>query len=123
MLLCIFIGLVSGIISGMGIGGGVILIPALTMLLSLDQHSAQGVNLLYFLPTAVIVLITHVKNKSVETKILPGLIIFGIIGAVAGSLLAIRLDSQILRKLFGAFLLLLGAAEIRKKNEPDNVEK
>ena len=56
------IGFFSGIISGMGIGGGTILIPALLFLTEVNQQQAQGVNLIYFIPTAVMALITHRKN-------------------------------------------------------------
>ena len=53
------IGFFSGIISGMGIGGGTILIPALLFLTEVNQQQAQGVNLIYFIPTAVVALIAH----------------------------------------------------------------
>ena len=65
MIWVVVIGFFSGIISGMGIGGGTILIPALILILELDQHQAQGVNLIYFIPTAVVALITQTKNKNV----------------------------------------------------------
>ena len=52
-MILILIGLISGIISGMGIGGGTILIPALTIILSMEQNTAQAINLIYFIPTAV----------------------------------------------------------------------
>ena len=59
-------GAVSGIIAGMGMGGGTVLIPLLTMLTSLSQHKAQGVNLISFIPMAIVVLIIHVKNKLIN---------------------------------------------------------
>ncbi len=106
------IGFVSGIISGMGIGGGAILIPALILLEGINQQTAQGVNLLYFLPTAIISLIVHIKNKNVEIKtalILGG---SGVVGAIGGSLFAVQLSGTLLRKLFGFFLLLIGVYEV-----------
>ena len=75
-------GFAAGIISGMGIGGGTILIPALSIFLSIDQHTAQGVNLLYFIPTAAVALFVHIKNKSIDYKIAIPIIISGIAGAV-----------------------------------------
>ncbi|MGN0134608.1 MAG: TSUP family transporter, partial [Anaerotignum sp.] len=60
------IGFFSGIISGMGIGGGTILIPALLFLTGIDQHQAQGVNLIYFIPTAITALITHQKKGNLS---------------------------------------------------------
>lgn len=62
------IGFFSGIISGMGIGGGTILIPALLFLTEVNQQQAQGVNLIYFIPTAVVALITHRKNGTLDLK-------------------------------------------------------
>lgn len=111
-----FIGFLSGVISGMGIGGGTILIPALIIIAQTEQHEAQIINLIYFIPTAVIALIYHKKNNNIETKVLKPLILFGFIGAVAGSLLAVNLDSEILKKIFGIFLFLMGITEVLKKD-------
>ena len=114
IILEILAGFLSGVISGMGIGGGTILIPALSMFLNINQHTAQGVNLLFFIPTAIVALFIHKKDGNLMFKIALPLIIWGIIGAVAGSLLAIKLNQQILRKTFGIFLFLMGGYEIFK---------
>ncbi len=98
----------------MGIGGGTILIPALTMFLNIDQHRAQGVNLLFFIPTAVIALIIHKKNKNLDFKIAIPLILTGLIGAAVGSFVAISIDAQLLKRLFGIFLFFMGGYEIYK---------
>ena len=63
MILEILTGFLSGIISGMGIGGGTILIPALSLFLNINQHTAQGVNLLFFIPTAIVALFIHKKKR------------------------------------------------------------
>jgi len=107
-------GFFSGIISGMGIGGGTVLIPALTMFLNIDQHTAQGVNLLFFIPTAVVALFIHFKNKNLEFKIALPLMLWGLIGSVGGSLLAVNLSAGLLRRLFGVFLFIMGGYEIYK---------
>ena len=65
MLGVLLAGLLAGIVSGMGIGGGAILIPVILWVTDVTQQQAQGVNLLYFLPTAAVALVTHVKNGSV----------------------------------------------------------
>lgn len=121
----IIIGFCSGIISGMGIGGGAILIPALILLQNIEQQTAQGINLLYFLPTAIVSLIVHIKNKNVLLKTALILGISGVLGAVGGSLLAVKLSGGLLRKLFGGFLLLIGVYEVYKgirlrKEKPRN---
>lgn len=123
IIILLLIGLFSGIISGMGIGGGTILIPTLSIFLDYGQKSAQNINLLYFIPTAIIALITHTKNNNIEKNILSKIIIFGLIGAVLGSLVALSIDSGILRKLFGGFLIIMGLSEIFKKKENKNGNK
>lgn len=110
----IIIGFLSGIISGMGIGGGAILIPALILISAIEQKLAQGINLVYFLPTAVFALIVHIKNKRVviNTALIIG--ICGVLGAVIGSVTAMNLNNELLRKMFGIFLGLIGIREVYK---------
>ncbi len=114
IFLNILIGLFSGIISGMGIGGGAVLIPALIILDHTGQQLAQVINLLYFLPTAVAALIIHIKNRNVDIKTALILAASGIIGAAAGAITANILSSDLLRRMFGIFLALIGFYEIYK---------
>ena len=113
-MLNIIIGFLSGIISGMGIGGGAILIPALIMAEEISQQTAQGINLTYFIPTALLALFVHLKNKSIKLKTALILGISGLPGAVLGAGFAGSLKSDFLRKLFGIFLLFVGIYEIFK---------
>ena len=99
----------------MGIGGGTILIPALFLFIKPEQHIAQSVNLLFFIPTAIIALIVHIKNKRVDFKMAVPIIIFGLAGAFLGSRLALALKGTDLRRWFGIFLLAMGAYEMFKK--------
>ena len=108
------IGFLSGIISGMGIGGGAILIPALVLLCGVSQQTAQGINLVYFLPTAIASLIIHIKNKNVEIKTAAVIRISGVIGAIGGTMLAVYLSGEILKKLFASFLFIIGIYEVYK---------
>lgn len=112
----IIIGLLSGIISGMGIGGGSILIPSLILFNDIPQIEAQGINLVVFIPIAIIALFTHKKEGNLDLKYTKKIIIGGIIGAVIGSLIALKIDSDDLRKYFGFFLLFIGVFEFFKKN-------
>lgn len=114
-MMMVAIGFLSGIISGMGIGGGTILIPALVFLEGMGQQEVQIINLIYFIPTALIALYFHNKNNLIEKKILKPIILTGFIGAVVGSFIATSLDGDILRKIFGVFLSIMGIVEIRKK--------
>ena len=113
-LLYILAGAASGVLSGMGIGGGVLLIPALVLLGGIAQHSAQGINLLYFLPTAIGALWIHRKEGQLEKQVLPMLIVGGVLGAAAGGWIANLLEGDILRKIFGVFVAIMGILEIRK---------
>lgn len=110
-------GLASGVISGMGIGGGTILIPALTIFLNLSQHDAQGINLLYFIPTAITALAVHIKNKNIVYKTAAVLALAGAVGAGFGAYLANKTNGNLLKKLFAAFLLIMGIYEILKKDK------
>ena len=114
------IGFFSGIISGMGIGGGTILIPALLFLTEIDQQQAQGVNLIYFIPTAITALITHQKQGNLDWTTAQPLALMGLAGAAAGAFLAVSLESEILKKIFGGFLFLMGLSEIFKKKKGGN---
>jgi len=111
----IILGFLSGIISGMGIGGGAILIPSLVLLNEVPQIEAQGINLIVFLPVSIVALITHKREGNLDTKYIKWIIIGGIVGAIAGSLIAIRVEQDKLRRYFGIFLLIIGLFEFFKK--------
>ncbi len=100
-------GLASGVLSGMGMGGGTILIPILTLFLSMDQHAAQGVNMLAFLPGALLALFIHRRDGRLKAKTAFPLLLWGAIGAVGGAFLATCLEAEWLKKAFGAFLIIL----------------
>lgn len=106
------IGLISGVISGMGMGGGTILILALSIFLGIEQHVAQATNLIFFVPTAIVAIITNVKQKCIDFKL--GLLIggIGIMGAIIGAKIAQMTSSQNLRKYFGIFLAIIAIHEI-----------
>ena len=103
----IIVGLVSGVLGGMGLGGGTVLIPALTIFLKVNQLGAQALNLISFLPMAIISLIFHFKNKLVEVKGIWFIIIPAVIFAVLGAWLSSIVSSKWLGKAFGIFLVLL----------------
>ncbi len=113
----IFAGFFSGVISGMGIGGGAILIPVLIMTSDINQQAAQCINLVYFIPTAIAALVVHIKNKSVDFKAAWPIIVFGIIGALGGAWTAVFMPPGILRKIFGGFLFVIGINQFFGKKE------
>ena len=111
-MLQIFIGVISGIVSGMGMGGGTILIFLLTFVCNIEQHIAQATNLIFFIPTSIIAIIVNIKNKNIDIKLGIYTAIFGILGAIIGANIAIYTDVNKLRKLFGVFLIIIVLHEI-----------
>ena len=89
-------------------GGGTILIPLITLILGVQQKTAQGINLLSFIPMAILSLIVHIKNKLVVFRVGVVIIITGTISALISSFIANNMSSDILRKIFGVFLLVVG---------------
>ncbi len=110
------ISLLSGIISGMGIGGGSILIPSLVLLTNIKQQEAQGINLIVFIPVSIVALIVHFKEKNIDLTSAKWIIPTGIIGAILGSIVALKTNPDNLRKYFGVFLLFIGILEFFKKD-------
>ena len=110
-MLEILLGFISGMISGMGMGGGTILIPGLVLFAGIEQKTAQGINLLYFMPSAIAALVLHFKNKHIEKAFLVFLIGGGLLGACLGAFLAVRFSNDLLRKIFAAFLVVMGIYE------------
>ncbi len=105
-------GLFGGLVGGMGMGGGTLLIPILTMFLGVDQHSAQALNLLVFIPTGLIAVFIHAKNKLLDYKVFGIIILPAIATAVGAALLVGRIKSETLALLFGIFLILIGLFEL-----------
>ena len=108
----ILIGIISGIISGTGMGGGTILIFLLSFFMGIDQHVAQATNLIFFIPTAIVAIIVNIKNKNIDIKLGILISVFGILGAIIGANIAINIDVGILRKCFGIFLAIIAINEI-----------
>lgn len=122
-------GAAGGVLGGMGMGGGTALVPILSILFSVSQHLCQGANLISFVPMAIVALIIHFKNKMVELNGLFYAIIPALLTAAAGGILSANLSSEILKKSFGAFLIVLSAVQCfadkiqKKAKTPDNLKK
>ncbi len=114
ILAYILAGLVGGIVSGMGMGGGTLLIPLLILFLGLEQHIAQAVNLLVFIPTGIVALIIHAKNKLINFRVSLCVAIPAIIVAILSAILVGRIESGVLRIIFAIFLIIIGIFELYK---------
>ena len=100
-------GVLGGVLGGMGMGGGTILIPLITIFLGVNQHMAQGINLLSFVPMAVVALILHIKNGYVKFDKVVYIILAGVVTAILGFFVANLIRGEILKRLFGGFLIFL----------------
>ncbi len=114
IFLQILFGVLGGFLGGLGMGGGTLLIPLLTIFLGFDQQLSQGINLLSFLVMAIISICIHWHNRLIETKGIIFLVIGGIIFAIGGAFLATFLPSLLLKRCFGAFLCILSIIEFFK---------
>ena len=103
----IFIGFISGIIGGLGLGGGTILILFLSIFLNIEQHIAQATNVIFFVPTAISAIVISLKNKNIDLKIGIPIAIWGILGAFVGSVISSKMNVDLLKKCFGIFLILI----------------
>lgn len=108
----VVIGILSGIVSGTGMGGGTILIFCLTFFMGIEQHMAQATNLIFFIPTSIMAILVNIKNKNINLKLAIIISIFGILGAIIGAEISVHIDVGILRKCFGAFLIIIALNEI-----------
>lgn len=111
-MLEVLFGLISGIISSLGMGGGTILIFLLTVFLGVSQHVSQATNLVFFIPTSIVAIFMNIKNKNIDWKISWIIVIFGIIGAICGSFIARKISSDNLRRYFAIFLIFITFYEI-----------
>ena len=122
-------GFISGIVSGTGMGGGTILILCLSIFLGIDQKMAQATNLIFFVPTSIAAIYVNIKQKKIDFKVAKVIIIFGIIGAIIGGVVAQKINTRVLKKLFGIFLIFIAIHEIYiifkmyKKNKSNNNKK
>lgn len=110
-----WIGMIAaafGFIGGMGLGGGIVLIPALTILFGYDQHAAQAATLLAFLPMSAAAIIVHLKAKRIKYKQAGLAAAAGAGGAYLGAVIATMTTGDVLRIIFGFFLLFLGGLRI-----------
>lgn len=111
-------GLLSGIIGGMGLGGGAVLIIYLTVFKDVEQLRAQGINLLFFIPIASVAVTIYAIKKQIKWRVTIPIAVGGILGAAGGFFLTDFLGGNLTAKMFGGFLIFLGIKELffKRKN-------
>lgn len=104
-------GLLAGVAAGMGMGGGSILIPILTLLAGVGQHAAQCANMLAFIPSAVIAIIIHKKSGRIRFRESLPVMSFGLVFSALGAFAAMRIRGNTLRVIFALFLAFLSVSQ------------
>ena len=113
------IGLIAGTVSAsLGVGGGVVFVPALVIFFSFDQHLAQGTSLAVIVPTAVVGAWVHAQAGRVVWSYAVPLGAAGIIGGLVGGWIALGLDDLLLRRLFAAMLIFTAFRMLRTSRAP-----
>ena len=117
LLILIVIGIITGVMAGMlGIGGAIIMIPALVFLLGISQHTAQGTSLAVMLPpVGIIAAYNYYKAGHVNIRFAIILAVFFLVGSYFGSKLALNLPQATVKKIFGILLLLVAAKMLFSK--------
>ena len=109
ILILLAVGLVAGVLSGMvGIGGGIVIVPALVYFLGFSQHSAQGTVLFMFLlPIGILGVLNYWHSGYVDWKVACIMAITFLLGSFLGSKISIALDAQTVKRIFGVVILLV----------------
>ena len=102
----------TGLLAFLGVGGGMVLIIWFTAVMGMSQLEAQGINLLFFLPIALLSVIIHRKNGLIDLKKFVPAFLTGAVGAAAGAYFAKLMGSELLGKIFAVFILLIGVKEL-----------
>ena len=105
-------GLFSGILGSMGLGGGAVLIIYLALFTDIPQLTAQGINLLFFIPIAAVSVLVHAFKSQIKWKLTLNVALFGVLGTIAGNYCTSLVGGEITAKIFGGLLILLGLKEI-----------
>ena len=110
IILLIIIGIVAGVFAGLfGIGGGVVVIPALIYIFGMNQHQAQGTSIAFLLlPVGILAFMNYYREGHINIKFAAILAIAFVIGGYFGSKLAISLPEVSLKKIFAGFIILIG---------------
>ena len=111
IVLLVLAGIAAGALGGMGMGGGTILIPLLTIFFNVGQKEAQAINLVAFIPMAIVSLAIHIKNKRVKKEGLLWIIVPAVLTSVGGGFAAQAVNGEVLKRIFGGFLLLLSVVQ------------
>lgn len=126
----VIIGVVAGVVGGLGMGGGTVLILLLSMFNNIEQHIAQGTNVVFFIPTAIAAILIFIKNRNIKFKVGIPILLWGMVGTVIGAVISSNMDVYVLRKCFGVFLIIIAIYQTysvykmyrKEKNRNNNIK-
>ncbi len=113
-------GLGASVVSAWGVGGGTLLLLVMTLFLGVDQRTAQGINLLFFLPTAASALVCHARGGYLDKPTLKAAVPVAVAAALVGAWVSNAVDVEVLQKPFGVYLLLSGVSLVWPKKKDGN---
>lgn len=113
----------SGVAGAMGLGGGGVLVLYLTLCLNMPQLKAQGINLVFFVPCAIVAIILHSKKKLIQWKKIIPIISGGVIGVSIGMIVVNSISTNLLSKLFAGLLIFMGIREFFSGGSSDSRDK
>lgn len=119
----LIVGCALGFLAGLGVGGGSLLILWLSLVVGLEHSAARTINLLFFIPTAIIASIFRWRQGKLDLKTVLPAILSGCVSAACFSLLSKQIDISILRKLFGILLLITGLKELLYRPKGNKIER
>ena len=105
-------GFLAGIAGAMGLGGGSVLIIYLTVFAGVKQLAAQGINLIFFLPTAAVALIVYSKKGIIKWKIILPIMVLGAIGTLITGFWVGQLKAELIKRFFGGVIIFYGLYEL-----------
>ena len=108
----VLVGTILGVLSGLGTGGGSLLILWLTLMLGMDQETARSINLMFFIPSALVACLFRWKQGRLDIKKVLPAVIAGSIASGLFTFLSRGMDTVLLQKIFGGLLLLTGVREL-----------
>ena len=113
-------GLGASVVSAWGVGGGTLLLLVMTLFLGVDQRTAQGINLLFFLPTAASALVCHARGGYLDKPTLKAAVPVAVAAALVGAWVSNAVDVEVLRQPFGVYVLLSGVSLVWPKKKDGN---
>lgn len=117
ILLLIAIGIAAGMLSGfVGVGGGILVVPALVFLMGMAQHEAQGTSLLLLMiPVGIFAVYNYYRSGNINIQYSLTIAVGFVAGAYLGSRLALKMSPELVKRVFGVFMLLVALKMIFSK--------